>query len=46
MKILVKNSLAKTIDNIGEVLFFGRKIPASERKAVAEWRSNPTAIRF
>ena len=34
MKLLYKNSLAKTIDAVNEALFFNKKIPASQKKGM------------
>lgn len=35
--ILNKQSLAKTIDNLNDSFFYGKKIPVKEKKEVAEW---------
>lgn len=37
MKILYKNSLAKTIDAVNEFLFFGKTIPRKEKIEVCDW---------
>ncbi len=37
MKLLHKNSLAETVDAVNEALFFGRDIPAEQKKEVALW---------
>jgi hypothetical protein len=37
MKILYKNSLAKTIDAVNDFFFFGRTIPRKERVEVCDW---------
>ena len=37
MSLLHRQSLGQTVDSISEPLFFGRRIPESERKLVAPW---------
>ena len=37
MGILNTRSLAKTVDNVNEMLFYGKKIGTKEGKKVAEW---------
>lgn len=44
VKLLHTGSLADTLDSVGEALFFGRKIPASERRRVARWIAGRHAL--
>lgn len=37
MKLLDTRSLARTIDSVGDALFFGRRIPKREAHRVAGW---------
>ncbi len=37
MKIIISNSLAATIDNINDILFYDRKISREDKKKAAEW---------
>ena len=37
MNVLNEDSLARTVDAVNEVLFFGQRITESERRRVARW---------
>lgn len=37
MGMLNRRSLAKTVDNIHEAVFFRKDIPGEEKKAIADW---------
>ena len=44
MKLLNKNSLAETVDGVNEALFFGRDIPAEQKKEVALWLASRQGV--
>lgn len=45
MKLLNRNSLAETVDAVNEVLFFGKKIPPSQKKEIAEWLASRQGVK-
>jgi len=44
MKLLHKNSLAETVDAVNEALFFGKNIPAEQKKEVALWLASRQGV--
>lgn len=46
MQLLNKSSLTKTVDNVNEALFYGKKIFKSEAKDIIEWISSRLATEY